>query len=135
MTWSVLPGSDILRTKTQLGSLMAVELGCDLGCSAPRQSLEMGPSAILLSNWALWDLRGPSLIIMFDECPFGKYVDVRTCFARKTIPTRRQTFRGHFVASKDTSVTYFLMTESNIYNVKTRTTYGAHFEDALLSLP
>lgn len=72
---------------------------------------------------------------MADECPFGKHVDVTAHSTGKTIPTRRQTFGGHFIASKDTSVTDFIMTESNINNVKIKTTYGDHIENSLLFLP
>lgn len=46
------------------------------------------------------------------------------CFALRTIPPTRQTLRGRFIASKDTSVTDVVTTEPNTDNVTIKTTYG-----------
>lgn len=121
--------------KTHISRLIDDKCDDSPRCYQPRQSLEMELSAGFSGETRHCDSRCPSFVIMADECPFGKHVDVTARFTCKTIPIRRQTFGGYFIASKDTSVTDFIMTESNINNVKIKTTYGYHIENSLLFLP
>lgn len=127
--------STFLELKTHVSRLIADKCDYSPRCYPPRQSLEMEPSAGFSGETRHCDSRCPFLVIMADECPFGKHVNVTARFTCKTIPTRRQTFGGYFIASKNTPVTDFIMTESNINNVKIKTTYGDHIENSLLFLP
>lgn len=82
----------------------------------------------------LW-LDIPSFLFMFDKRPFGTYVESMAHFACRTITTRRQTFGGHFIVPRNTSVTDFIMMEPNIDDVKIKTTCGDYSQSGLLFLP
>ena len=58
-----------------------------------KESIRDGALEMAGQDWQLGDLRFPSFVMMFNERPFGKYVNTLACFACGAARARRHTWR------------------------------------------